>query len=266
MNDDELRDFLDSKAFQYETPAFIDADPISVPHRYTRKEDIEISGFLASTIAWGNRKAIVKNAHAMMLLLDDAPFEFVSEAIPSDFDRLNTFVYRTFQQDDLAGMVCGLREIYAHHGGLEQVLTPRAGEHIGDAFARFRSLMLPHLSPRTHKHISSYAAGAACKRLNMFMRWMVRSPRGGVDFGIWHNISPSQLFLPLDVHTARVGRLLGLLQRKQNDWRAVEEITARLRIFAPDDPVRYDFALFGLGINENLTYRSNCVVKHYITH
>ncbi|MCR5695879.1 MAG: TIGR02757 family protein [Marinilabiliaceae bacterium] len=252
MNDSELKELLDAKAYQYESPAFIAADPISIPHRYSRKEDIEISGFLAATIAWGNRKAIVKNAEAMMLLLNDMPYEFVTEATESDLAQLQSFVYRTFQQDDLAGMVRGLRDIYANHGGLENVLTPRNGETVGDAFARFRRLMLPHLSERTYKHIANYESGAACKRLNMYLRWMVRSARGGVDFGLWHGIKPSQLMLPLDVHTAQVGRQFGLLQRKQNDWRAVEEITARLRSFDPNDPIRYDFALFGLGIFDGL--------------
>ncbi|MBP5420684.1 MAG: TIGR02757 family protein [Bacteroidales bacterium] len=252
MNDEELKFLLDEKAFQYQTPAFIEADPISIPHRYSRKEDIEIAGILAATIAWGNRKAIVKNATAMMLLIDDAPYEFVTEAQPSDFARLQTFVYRTFQQDDLAGMVRGLRDIYANHGGLESVLTPRDGENVGDAFARFRRLMLPHLSERTYKHIANYEAGAACKRLNMYLRWMVRSAQGGVDFGLWRGVKPSQLMLPLDVHTAQVGRQFGLLTRKQNDRKAVEEITARLRSFDPNDPIRYDFALFGLGIFDGL--------------
>ncbi|MCQ2229412.1 MAG: TIGR02757 family protein [Bacteroidales bacterium] len=250
MKLEELKDFLDEKTAQYQTHGFIADDPVSIPHRFSRKEDIEIAGVLASTIAWGNRKAILKSCDIMMDMLDNSPYEYVTQATDADLKMLESFVYRTFQADDLPGMVRGLRSIYAD-GGLECLMTPREGESVREGIARFRSAMLPHLSQRTYKHVADVAGGAAGKRLNMFLRWMVRSNDGQVDFGLWKGIRPSQLMLPLDVHTGNTSRALGILQRKQNDWKAVEEVTATLRMMCPDDPVKYDFALFGLGIYEH---------------
>lgn len=252
----EIKSFLDEKASQYETSAFIDDDPVSIPHRFSRREDIEIAGILASTIAWGNRKAILKSCNVMMDLLDNDPYSFVMNATDADYKVLQQFVYRTFQQDDLSGMLRGLRAIYngSSQGSLsplQALFTPRKGESIRAGISRFRAAMIPHLSQRTYKHIADVDGGAAGKRLNMFLRWMVRSSSRGVDFGIWNSILPSQLMLPLDVHTANTSHTLGLLTRRQNDWKAVEEITSTLRSFCPEDPVKYDFALFGLGIFEN---------------
>lgn len=250
MDDKELKDFLDAKVAEYQTSAFINEDPISIPHRFSVKEDIEIAGILAATVAWGNRKAILKSCNTMMDMLCNAPYDFVMNASSADLRALEYFVYRTFQQDDLPGMIRGLRAIYTN-GGLESIMTPKGSEGIREVFVKFRNAMLPHMSPRTYKHIADVGKGAAGKRLNMFLRWMVRPSDGGVDFGIWNGITPSQLFLPLDVHTANTTRILGILHRKQNDWHSVEEVTAALRRLDSSDPVKYDFALFGLGIYEH---------------
>lgn len=250
MDDKQLKDFLDAKVAEYQTPVFISEDPVSIPHRFSNKEDIEMAGILAATIAWGNRRAILKSCDVMMDMLCNSPYDFVMNASDGELKALERFVYRTFQQDDLPGMIRGLRAIYAG-GGLESLMTPKANEGIRDVLGNFRNAMLPHISPRTVKHIADVSRGAAGKRLNMFLRWMVRPADGGVDFGIWKGIKPSQLLLPLDVHTANTTRILGLLHRKQNDWRSVEEVTAALRRFDSNDPVKYDFALFGLGIYEH---------------
>lgn len=246
----DFKEFLDEKTILYQTSAFIDDDPISIPHRFSRKEDIEIAGMLASTIAWGNRKAILKSCNIMMDMLDNDPYNYIMGATEDDLGMLEKFVYRTFQKEDLPGMVRGLRHIYKN-GGLETLITPKEGETIREGIARYREMMLPHIEQRTYKHIADVASGAAGKRLNMFLRWMVRPSDEGVDFGIWKGIKPSDLMLPLDVHTANTSRALGILKRKQNDWKAVEEVTSVLRSYCPEDPVRYDFALFGLGIFEH---------------
>lgn len=248
MQHDELKLYLDSAVEQYQTPNFIDADPISLPHRFTRKEDIEIAGILTATISWGNRKAIVKKANELINLFGGAPYDFVTNASENDFKTLSKYVYRTFQNDDLPGFIRGLQTIYAN-GGLEQIFKLNGNETVKDAIIRFRSTMLPHLSQRTYKHIADVAKGAAGKRINMFLRWMVRPADKGVDFGIWHSLKPSQLLLPLDVHSANTSRTLGLLTRKQNDWKAAVEVTSVLKTFDCNDPIKYDFALFGLGIN-----------------
>lgn len=247
-----MKEFLEYKTLQYQTKEFIADDPVSIPHRFSKQQDIEIAGLLSASIAWGNRKAILKSASVMMDLLNNAPYDFVSNASPADINALNRFVYRTFQLDDLPGFVRGLQSIYRSHDSLECIFTPRNDETVREGIARFRNAMIPHLEPRTYKHIADVHKGAAGKRLNMFLRWMVRPSVYGVDFGLWKSIKPSQLMIPLDVHTANVGRTLGLLKRRQNDWKAVEELTAVLRGFDPDDPVKYDFALFGIGVNGEL--------------
>lgn len=245
----ELKQFLDEKVRQYQTPSFIADDPISIPHRYTKKEDIEIAGIMAATISWGNRKAIVAKANEMADYFCGEPYNFVINATDNDLKMLSHFVYRTFQQDDFPGFIRGLRHIYIN-GGLENIFIPQKGESIKNCISRFRAQMLPHLSERTSKHIANVDKNAAAKRINMFLRWMVRPSANGVDFGIWKKIKPAQLYLPLDVHTGNVGRALGLIARKQNDWKTVEDFTQILRSFDPADPIKYDFALFGLGIFE----------------
>ncbi len=252
MDTTNLKSLLDEKVDQYERPEFIAPDPISIPHRYSHRQDIEITGLLASTIAWGNRKAIVKSAGAMADMLSADPFDFVMTANDEQIDRLGTFVYRTFQKDDLPSMIRGLRAIYSHdpEHGLERLFAPRDGETLRDGLIRFREAMMPNIAVRTRKHIADAGKGAAAKRLCMFLRWMVRSPSRGVDFGLWHSISPADLIIPLDVHTGRTARDLGLLSRSQSDWKAAAELTRSLADFCPSDPVRYDFALFSIGIVE----------------
>jgi len=252
MTQNELRETLEALYDRYNRPEFIADDPISVPHRYTRREDIEISGFLASTIAWGNRKAIVRSCGRMMERLDHAPYDFVTMATDGDLARLGDYVHRTFNGGDLMVFVLALKQMCERHGSLGTWFQKAWGQS-GDmrrVLSMFRREFFDLEHPaRAEKHVSSIDKGAACKRLNMFLRWMVRSDGRGVDFGLWDAIPPSALYLPLDVHSGNTGRSLGLLTRRQNDWKAVEEITAALRRFDPADPVRYDFALFGVGIN-----------------
>lgn len=250
--DTNLKDLLDAKADQYERPDFIAPDPISIPHRYSRRQDIEITGLLAATIAWGNRKAIVKSAGRMADMLGADPFDFVMTASQAQIDSLSSFVYRTFQKEDLPSLIRGLRAIYQADPecGMESLVTPREGETLRDGLCRLRSALLPHIAERTRKHIADPGRGAAAKRLCMFLRWMSRPSTRGVDFGIWDSISPSRLVMPLDVHSGRTARALGLLTRRQDDWRAATELTRALATFCPADPVRYDFALFSIGITE----------------
>ena len=243
---------MDEKALQYNHPRFLEGDPLQVPHRFDNREDIEISSFLTAIIAWGNRKSIIKNAGRMMELMDMAPFQFVMGHSKADLDSLEGFVHRTFNGIDLAYFITGLRNLYANHGGLEntfsQYATPAS---IQPAISRFKQVFfeLPHMT-RTLKHLPDPERGSAAKRLNMFLRWMVRDSGTGVDFGLWKTLSPAQLSCPLDVHSGNVARKLGLLRRKQNDAKAVAELDAVLRQWDPKDPAKYDFALFGLGVSE----------------
>lgn len=243
-----IKDYLDYLSEKYETPNFIEEDPINFPHRYTKREDIEIAGFLASIIAWGNRKMIVRNTHKMAELLGDAPYDFVMSATADDMQRLSGFVHRTFNGEDFTYFIMSLRNIYSSYGGLAGLF---ASSDIPSSLSSFyRTVFQLPAAQRTIRHISSIDKGSACKRLNMFLRWMVRSSAKGVDFGLWKGISPSSLYLPLDVHSANTSRSLGLLHRKQNDWKAVEEVTEVLRNFCPEDPIKYDFALFSAGIEK----------------
>lgn len=248
----DLKDFLDSKVVQYNHPRFIESDPIQVPHLFSKKEDIEIAGFLSATIAWGNRKSIINNAHKMMQLMDNAPYDFISSHQESDLEKLQPFVHRTFNGDDFIQFVQSLQHIYNVHQGLENVFFQNATSHsMQHAISQFKQhfLEIPHLS-RTHKHLSDPLKNSAAKRINMFLRWMVRKDNAGVDFGIWQSLSPSQLSCPLDVHSGNVARKLGLLTRTQNDAKALNELDTALRTLDPNDPVKYDFALFGLGVFE----------------
>lgn len=249
----EIKRLLDSRVLQYNSVDFIDSDPIQIPHRFSKKEDIEIAGFLTATISWGQRKSIINNAKTLMNMLDDSPYEFLMEAGNSDWERVNRFVHRTFNGTDCLYFLKSLKNIYTNFDGLEAVFTNGyvIGNTIFASFIHFRKifLLIPHDNHVT-KHISDVSANSAAKRLNMFLRWMVRSDENEVDFGLWKNIPTAALMLPLDVHTGDVARAYGLLNRKQNDWKAVEEITAVLRQFDPVDPIKYDFALFGIGVFE----------------
>lgn len=248
----EIKSFLDFKVEQYNTREFIETDPIQIPHKFSKKEDIEIAGFLTATIAWGNRKSILKNASHLMNLLDNAPHEFVMGHKEQDLMVLENFVHRTFNGIDLQYFITALQDLYLHHGGLEGVFTTYAEkDSLQLSIHNFKKLFfsLPHLS-RTEKHVSDPLKNSAAKRINMFLRWMVRKDPANVDFGIWETLSPAQLSCPLDVHSGNTARKLGLLKRKQNDAKALAELDRSLRKLDPEDPVKYDFALFGLGVFE----------------
>lgn len=252
MNKTELKDFLDAKVEQYNHPKFLESDPIQIPHRFSKKEDVEISAFLTSTIAWGNRKSIIKNANRMMELLDNSPHDFIINHQDSDLEQLSGFVHRTFNDIDLSYFIRSLKNIYIHHNGLEQLFAEKlVSDSMQPAISGFKQTFfeIPHPS-RTTKHVSDPLKGSAAKRINMFLRWMVRDNTTGVDFGLWKSIPTSVLSCPLDVHSGNVGRKLKLLKRKQNDGKALAELDKSLRKLDANDPVKYDFALFGLGVFE----------------
>ncbi|MCP4884687.1 MAG: TIGR02757 family protein [Flavobacteriales bacterium] len=249
MSITDIKHFLDEKVVQYNNPKFIESDPIQIPHQFSAKEDIEIAAFLTATISWGNRKMIIKNASKLMEIMGNSPYDFVMESKP--VDNLQ-FVHRTFNAIDLQYFITGLRNIYTNHKGLEAVFNKHiANDNIQSSIHHFKGLFFELEHPeRTQKHISDPYKGSAAKRINMFLRWMVRNDNTGVDFGLWNTISPSLLSCPLDVHSGKVARKLGLLNRKQNDAKALQELDTNLRKMDPDDPVKYDFALFGLGVFE----------------
>ena len=252
MKKTELKEFLDEKASFYENPDFIDSDPIQIPHSFTLKEDVEIAGFLSSIIAWGNRKMIINNAKRMMDLMGNSPFDFVIHHSEDDLTNFDGFVHRTFNADDFRFFIQSLQNIYKNHNGLEAVLKPENGiDNYQLAIHNFKQIFfeVPHLT-RTQKHISDPKKGSAAKRINMFLRWMVRDAKKGVDFGIWKTHNPAHLHCPLDVHTGNIARKLSILKRKQNDWKSIQELDLTLRKFDKQDPVKYDFALFGLGVFE----------------
>lgn len=250
----EVKELLDEKYFQFNNTSFIETDPISIPHQFSKKEDIEISSILVATIAWGQRTSIINNGNKLMRLMNDEPYEFIMNFSKKDAIRFENFVHRTFNSADCVFFLNALRNIYTKYGGLENAFSGKISKEekdVKNAITNFRELFLsiPHQS-RSDKHVSNPSAKSSAKRLCMFLRWMVRKDNHGVDFGIWKSIHPSQLCLPLDLHTGNVSRKLGLLTRTQNDWQAVEEITAVLREFDKKDPIKYDFSLFGLGAFE----------------
>lgn len=254
MNSRDLKDFLDHKAATYEQPRFLEQDPVQIPHLFDKKEDIEISGFLIASIAWGNRLSIIKSGKRILELMGNDPYHFVIQHTKQDLVPFSSFVHRTFNGLDLCYFIKALKNIYLHHGGLESAFSKtlkknRLDQNIHD----FRNTFfeLEH-EKRTEKHVADPFKGSAAKRINMFLRWMVRDQKNGVDFGLWKSLSPEQLSCPLDVHSGNVARKLGLLKRKQNDQKAVEELDMSLRNYDPMDPVKYDYALFGLGVFEGL--------------
>ncbi len=249
---EQMRDTLDYLHDKYNRVEFIEADPISIPHSFSDLCDKEIAGFLAATIAWGNRKAIVKSARRMVEYLDNAPYDFVVNAGESDLLRLSTYVHRTFNGGDLIDFVRAMQRLCRRYGSLGEMFQSLYEQHgsIAKVYSEVRREFFDfEHNPHCEKHLSSIDKGAACKRLNMYLRWFVRHDDRGVDFGAWRRIPSSALYLPLDVHSGNMGRELGLLTRRQNDWRATVEITESLSRFSADDPVRYDFALFGAGID-----------------
>jgi uncharacterized protein (TIGR02757 family) len=281
-NKKELRDFLEKKVLQYNHPSFIAADPISVPHRFSKKQDIEIAGLFAAVFAWGNRTTIIQKSNELMKLMDDAPFDFIQTHTSKDLKRLLAFKHRTFNSTDLLYFIHFLQTHYAHSHSLESAFLPNtrqekmlqkqspilpaekekteprddniSGENefvktaLSVFYTRFFSLEEP--PERTRKHIASPEKNSTCKRLNMYLRWMVRPDTRGVDFGIWGKISAADLICPVDLHVARVARGFGLISRKQTDWQTAMELTRALRVMDKNDPVKFDFALFGLGVME----------------
>ncbi len=248
----DLKEFLDQKVVTYNNPKFIDSDPIQIPHQFTKKEDIEIAGFLTATIAWGKRKMIINNAKKLMELLDNSPYDFILNHQESDLDRFNTFVHRTFNSIDTIQFITSLNHIYTTYGGLEDILAIKDNSNnYKTAISKFKQTFfeVPHQA-RTQKHVSDPLKGSAAKRINMYLRWMVRNDTCGVDFGIWKTHKPAHLSCPLDVHSGNVARKLGLIHRKQNDWKALNELDINLRNLDKNDPSKYDFALFGLGVFE----------------
>lgn len=250
MTQNEINKLLDEKYEEFNNTAFIIDDPISIPHLFTRKEDVEISAFFAAILAWGQRTQIILNADKLMQIMDYSPYQFITTATKEDLGSFQNFVYRTFNGTDCVFFIRSLQKIYNKHDGLEKVFTDAYKKYgsIKMAISVFRKIFFstPHLR-HSEKHISDPIKNSACKRLNLFLRWMVRQDNRGVDFGLWKGIPPSALYCPLDVHTGETSRELGLLSIKQNNWKAVEELTCKLRKFDPVDPVKYDFSLFGLG-------------------
>lgn len=254
LRKNDVKELLDEKYFQFNNRDFIETDPISIPHQFSKKEDIEIASLLVATIAWGQRTSIINNGNKLMKLMNDEPHDFILNFSKKDAIRFGAFVHRTFNATDCVFFLHSLKNLYTKHNGLEAAFSKNMSPGEADvkqAISGFRSLFLePEHLLRTEKHISNPLAKSSAKRLCMFLRWMVRKDKHGVDFGIWKNISPAQLCLPLDLHTGNVSRKLGLLTRTQNDWQAVEEITTVLRRFDQKDPIKYDFSLFGLGAFE----------------
>ncbi|MDG1822424.1 MAG: TIGR02757 family protein [Flavobacteriaceae bacterium] len=253
LNQEELKSFLNEKALQYNTKSFIAEDPIQVPHFFSKKEDIEIAGFFAATIAWGNRKSILTNAKKLMACMDNAPHDFILNHKITDLTVFDDFVHRTFNAIDTRYFAQRLQQLYQQHDSLEVLFTPTPSANaMHDTLTRFHNTFFETAHPkRTTKHIANPAKKSAAKRMHMFLRWMVRSDAAGVDLGIWKSIPMKLLSCPLDVHSGHVARSLGLLKRKQNDLLAVQELDKQLRILDPVDPVKYDFALFGLGVFES---------------
>lgn len=252
MTESELKELLDEKYEEYCSPRFIESDPISIPHLFEEKQDIEISGYLAATIAWGQRSTIIKNAQKAMTLMGNEPYRFVMEHSESDLKSLDGFVHRTFNSEDLRHFVRSLRNLYSQYESLEQVFLlgiEENDENLKNSIHHFKQefFSIPH-EKRTKKHVADPLKGSSAKRINMYLRWMCRPNDKEVDFGIWNRIPTSILSCPLDVHSGRNARQLGLLNRTQNDWKAVEELDSSLRKFDPKDPVKYDYALFGLGV------------------
>src|SRR5690606_19106246 len=244
-----LKAYLDELADRFNVPGFIDDDPVSIPHEFSQRQDIEIAGLFAAVLAWGQRGTIIKKCRELMDRMDRTPYAFIRNHSDSDLRRLVGFRHRTFNDTDLLDCVAFLRWYYNHHDTLE---TAFAGESIEAGLVQFQEMFfsLEGYPPRTRKHISTPAKKSTCKRLNMYLRWMVRRDDRGVDFGLWNNISPANLICPCDVHVDRVARKLGLITRKQTDWQTALELTDRLKQFDSKDPVRYDYALFGLGVVE----------------
>ena len=250
-----IKDLLEEKTSHYNRTDFITSDPIQVPHSFTHPRDIEIAALLTATLSWGQRKTIISKAFELMGLMDNHPYEFILGSGPEDEKHLACFCHRTFNSTDTVCFIRSIKDIILRYGSLQSLFEGLylKNQNIRDTLIQFRKIFFtPSLTTRTGKHVADVSRGASAKRLNMLLRWMVRHDKQGVDFGLWRKIPPAALTIPLDVHSSAVARKLGLLKRRQNDWQAVEELTAVLRRFDPDDPVKYDFALFGMGAKKYL--------------
>ncbi len=253
--DAHLHELLEQAVARHNTPDFIPHDPISIPHRFSGKQDIEISGLLAATLAWGHRKMIIRNMERLMMLMDNAPYDFIQNHQPTDLKRFEGFAHRTFNTTDLLHFIQVLKHHYQTNDSLEMLFLsgdPSSDNAIESGLINFRKAFfaLEHSPLRTQKHVPSPERKSACKRLNMYLRWMVRKDAAGVDFGLWNQLKPADLIAPLDVHSGRTARALGLLTRPQDDWKAALELTRSLRRFCPEDPVKYDFALFSISVGK----------------
>lgn len=251
----DLKDFLDQKVVQFNQPGFIPLDPISIPHLFSKKQDIEIAGFFAAVLAWGQRKTIINKSLELLELMDNAPYDFILNHSEEDLKPFLNFKHRTFNDIDTLFFLAFFKWHYQNHDSLEEAFSigwkdePDIMEILLSNFHDY-FFQMEDAPQRTRKHIATPKRKSACKRINMFLRWMVRTDDNGVDFGIWKTIKPYQLICPCDLHVDRVGRKLGLITRKQTDWQTAMELTEKLRVFDPKDPVKYDFALFGLGVEE----------------
>ncbi|MDQ6755483.1 MAG: TIGR02757 family protein [Bacteroidota bacterium] len=250
-----LKLFLNSKVEEYNQPSFIQSDPICIPHLFSKKQDIEIAGFFAAIFAWGNRKTIINKSKELMQLMDYAPHQFITQHKEDDLKNFIEFKHRTFNTTDLLYFLKFLKHHYTKNKSLESAffnykLSGQPNSIVEDALNYFCNYFfsLYDAPVRTYKHIASPLKNSTCKRLNMFLRWMIRKDDKGVDFGIWKKISPSELICPVDVHVARVAKHFNLLNRNITDWKAALELTDNLRTLDKNDPVKYDFALFGLGV------------------
>jgi len=251
---EELKNFLNEKSDQYNDKEFIENDPIQIPHRFSLKQDIEIAGFLAATISWGNRKSIIKSAEKMLDIMGNAPYDFVLNHSEKEIKEIqDKSIHRTFNGEDFTYFIRQFNRIYKENESLENLFEVKDSEiNFSHAIERFRTRFLGIEKHRTHKHVSSPYKNSSTKRIIMFLRWMVRQDKRGVDFGIWTNIDQKNLSIPLDVHTGNISRKLGLIIRTQNDWKTVEELDLIIRQFDDKDPAKYDFALFGLGVTKEL--------------
>lgn len=253
LNNEFIYNLLEKKYQQYNRPTFLDADPVSIPHRFTKKQDIEIAGFFAAVLAWGQRKTIIQNAGRLMQWMDNSPHQFITQHKETDLKPFLAFKHRTFNATDTLYFIEFLKHHYAQHNSLEKAFSghlSKADITVEKALIGFHNqfFALEDAPHRTRKHLPTPERKSTCKRINMYLRWMVRKDKHGVDFGIWKEIKPAQLLCPLDVHVDRIGRKLGLIKRPQTNWPTVLELTANLRTFDPVDPVKYDFALFGLSV------------------
>lgn len=252
---DQLRNFLEEKYQKYNQPGFINSDPVSIPHIFSKKEDIEIMGFWSSMLAWGQRKTIINKSNELIALMEGAPHDFIINHSEHELARFLKFKHRTFNDLDTLYFISFFRHFYQNHQSLEEAFVFDGIENemnVGKSISMFHKLFfsLPHAPARTKKHVSTPEKNSACKRINMFLRWMVRKDDLGVDFGIWNKIKPNQLICPCDLHVDRVARSLGLITRLKTDWITAVELTNNLKQFDENDPVKYDFALFGIGIEE----------------